>query len=282
MHFFQILLLAVIQGFTELLPVSSSAHVIVAEKMMGIDPTSPEMTLLLVMLHTGTMGSVLVFFGKDWKKTYFRDRKNTLSLLRLVFLSSLTTGLLGFGLKSLIENISLQGIPDASIEMIFGNLKLISLSLATVGAVILIAAFREGHTSTKKTFGIPEAYWIGMFQGLCLPFRGFSRSGATISAGLILGIDKKRSEDFSFALALVLTPPVVLREAHRLMKTHAFWGMGASDVLSLFLPSLLGMILSFGAGLLALHLLSSWLEKGRWAWFGVYCLAFSGLVWFLA
>jgi undecaprenyl-diphosphatase len=58
----KILLLAVIQGATELLPVSSSAHVIVAEKLMGLDPTKPEMTLLLVMLHTGTMLAVIVFF----------------------------------------------------------------------------------------------------------------------------------------------------------------------------------------------------------------------------
>jgi undecaprenyl pyrophosphate phosphatase UppP len=67
MTFVQILILAVIQGAAELLPVSSSAHVIVAEKLMRLDPTRPEMTLLLVMLHTGTMFAVIFFFWQSWK-----------------------------------------------------------------------------------------------------------------------------------------------------------------------------------------------------------------------
>lgn len=62
MNVLQIFLLAVVQGFAELLPVSSSAHVIVAERLMGLDPTAPEMTLLLVMLHTGTMLAVILYF----------------------------------------------------------------------------------------------------------------------------------------------------------------------------------------------------------------------------
>jgi hypothetical protein len=71
MTILQILILAVIQGFAELLPVSSSAHVITAEKLMGLDPTSPELTFLLVMLHTGTMFAVIVYFWKAWKSAYF-------------------------------------------------------------------------------------------------------------------------------------------------------------------------------------------------------------------
>ncbi|MGH7989550.1 MAG: undecaprenyl-diphosphate phosphatase, partial [Limisphaerales bacterium] len=71
MSYFQILILAVIQGACELLPVSSSAHVIVAEKFMGLNPSSPEMTMLLVMLHTGTMFAVIVYFWKGWKRDYF-------------------------------------------------------------------------------------------------------------------------------------------------------------------------------------------------------------------
>ena len=70
----RILILAVIQGATELLPVSSSAHVIVAEKLMGLDPTKPQMTLLLVMLHTGTMLAVIVFFWNSWKVNFFASQ----------------------------------------------------------------------------------------------------------------------------------------------------------------------------------------------------------------
>src|ERR1700691_5291472 len=71
MSIWRVLILAFVQGLTELLPVSSSAHVVVAEKLMGLDPSSPEMTLLLVMLHTGTMFAVIEFFWKQWKRTFF-------------------------------------------------------------------------------------------------------------------------------------------------------------------------------------------------------------------
>ena len=73
LNYFQILILALIQGACELLPVSSSAHVIAAEKIMGLDPSSPEMTMLLVMLHTGTMFAVIVYFWKGWRRDYFQS-----------------------------------------------------------------------------------------------------------------------------------------------------------------------------------------------------------------
>ncbi len=71
MDLLHVFILAIIQGFAELLPVSSSAHVILAEKLMGYDPSAPDMTFLLVMLHTGTMFAVIVYFWKSWRKTYF-------------------------------------------------------------------------------------------------------------------------------------------------------------------------------------------------------------------
>ena len=74
MSFIQIAILAIVQGAAELLPVSSSAHVIVAEKLLGLNPTAPQMTLLLVMLHTGTMFAVLTYFWGSWKKHFFYSR----------------------------------------------------------------------------------------------------------------------------------------------------------------------------------------------------------------
>ena len=71
MSIFKVIILAIVQGLAELLPISSSAHVIVAEKLMGLDPSSPQMTLLLVMLHTGTMLAVIVYFWKGWRERYF-------------------------------------------------------------------------------------------------------------------------------------------------------------------------------------------------------------------
>ena len=71
MSLLKILVLAIVQGLAELLPVSSSAHVVAAEKLMGLDPSSPAMTLVLVMLHTGTMFAVIAYFWNQWKQTYF-------------------------------------------------------------------------------------------------------------------------------------------------------------------------------------------------------------------
>ena len=93
---------------------------------------------------------------------------------------------------------------------------------------------------------------------------------------------KSKSEDFSFALALVITLPLLLKEVHRLAKAHAFSGLDLGQKMSLFTPGLLGMVFSFAAGLLALTWLSSWLNRGRWKWFGFYCLGFAALVWFLS
>jgi undecaprenyl-diphosphatase len=111
---------------------------------------------------------------------------------------------------------------------------------------------------------------IGAVQGLCLPFRGFSRSGATISTGMLLGVAKWRAESFSFALAVVLTPPVVAREVMRLL--HAAHANGRGDLASAAMLSVLGAVVALLAGLLALKWLSRWLENGRWYLFGLYCL----------
>jgi undecaprenyl-diphosphatase len=119
---------------------------------------------------------------------------------------------------------------------------------------------------------VREAGWIGAVQGLCLPFRGFSRSGATISTGLFLGLAKERVEEFSFALAVVLTPVIILKEGYRLLKAHQDTLTDASYLFSIGWPSVLGMFLSFAAGVLALRWLSRWLERGRWHFFGYYCL----------
>jgi undecaprenyl-diphosphatase len=83
-----VIILAVIQGLTELLPVSSSAHVVVAEKLLGMDPSAPEMTLLLVILHTGTMFAVVVYFWKQWRTTYFRDEETFKRFSVLVLLAT--------------------------------------------------------------------------------------------------------------------------------------------------------------------------------------------------
>jgi undecaprenyl-diphosphatase len=267
MHVYQIIVLAIVQGAAELLPVSSSAHVILAEKLMGLDPTTPQMTLLLVMLHTGTMFAVIAYFWQSWRSTYFASKEAFRASATRIILATAATGLVGLALLQLIKLIVARGSPEFEIEQLFGNAQLMAAALAAAGILIIVSSrFAEGDADVT----LRGAAWIGAVQGLCLPFRGFSRSGATISTGLLQGISRRRAEEFSFALAVVLTPPVIVREVYRLFKLN---GVGdAAGALQLLGPSVLGMALSFLAGLLALRWLSRWLERGRWHMFGVYCL----------
>jgi len=174
-----------------------------------------------------------------------------------------------------------KGAPKAEIEDLFSHLELIAPALLAAGVLILIAGLMErrrmGDFKPVAGDGVTmrQAGWIGFIQGLCLPFRGFSRSGATISTGMLTGASKERAERFSFALAVVLTPPVVLREVMRLVKATHETPTGAVDLHAAFLTSLLGMVFAFFAGLVALKWLSSWLEEGRWYLFGIYCLVAS-------
>ena len=103
MSLFNIIILAIVQGFAELLPVSSSAHVVVAEKLLGLDPSSPPMTLLLVMLHTGTMFAVIIYFWEQWRRTYFRNLASLMSIGKLVVIATVCTAAIGEGIIKLLE-----------------------------------------------------------------------------------------------------------------------------------------------------------------------------------
>ena len=140
MSFWHVIVLAVVQGLAELLPVSSSAHVVVAEKLMGMDPSAPEMTLLLVMLHTGTMFAVIVYFWKQWVRTDFRSFDTFKAFAARVIVATALTGLIGEGLVKFIEHVAMRGMPHAEVEQLFGRLELIAPALAAAGVLIVIAA----------------------------------------------------------------------------------------------------------------------------------------------
>ena len=276
MNFLHILVLAVVQGVAELLPVSSSAHVIMAEKLLGLDPTSPQMTFLLVMLHTGTMFAVIAYFWKSWHARFFSSKAAFVETVKFVVVATVATGVVGLALKFLIEKVVLRGSEHAEVEHLFGNAYVIAGGLAAAGLLILVSGLSKAAPTGLLTVG--RSLWIGVVQGLCLPFRGFSRSGATISTGMMLGVERIRAEEFSFALAVVLTPAVIVLEGHRLLKDQAQAPGGLHDLAALAGPALVGMLLSFAAGWLALRWLSKWLEQGRWYLFGPYCLAASAFV----
>ncbi len=270
---FQIILLAMIQGAAELLPISSSAHVILAEKWMGIDPSTPAMTFFLVLLHTGTMFSVLIYYGSRWKRFITKD------FIRSIFLATACTGVLGLGLKIFIEKVILEfflGESHAEIESLFKSLLLISISLLCVGVLMIYTGSGyQKRTSKQNPWALKKVMYIGLIQGLCLPFRGFSRSGATISMALLCGFPRRLAEDFSFALAVMLTPPVILLQAYRLLRTS---GGSLQTIYPLIYPGMIGMCFSFITGLLTLRFLSHVLERGRWIYFGFYCVSLAMMI----
>lgn len=280
----QVLVLSVIQGAAELLPVSSSAHVILAARLMGMEGMDrPAMVFLLIMLHTGTMFAAIVYFWTAWKALLLPPPERAgqgRRFLGMIVVATAVTGVLGLGLQFLIERVVLEkmlGQPRGEVEQLFKSLPLVGTALTAAGLLILLSSRfdRAGHNAELTS---RSATLIGLIQGLCLPFRGFSRSGATISVGLLCGLPRQYAEQFSFALAVVLTPPLIVRQAWKLLKSPEAADAHLADLL---LPGLVGMGLAFLAGLAALRLLSAVLEKGRWAFFGVYCLVFAGVV-FLA
>jgi len=309
MPLLKILILAIVQGLAELLPVSSSAHVVVAEKLMGLDPSSPEMTLVLVMLHTGTMFAVIVYFWNQWKRAYFSTSDAFKRFAIRAVWSSALTAIIGYPIIKVIEHHERYNfvIPESGsipcsythgdIEQLFSRLDIVAPALFAAGLLILWAGMRERNDEAKSitayeraaarsgdnvTFA--QAGWMGAVQGFCLPFRGFSRSGATISTGLLTGANRERAERFSFALAVILTPPAILRELSRLHHAAKDATAGCAGSLHLhgsLVASLVGMLFAFLAGLAALRWLSSWLEEGRWYLFGIYCIVASGVVFYL-
>jgi undecaprenyl-diphosphatase len=306
----KVLILAIVQGLAELLPVSSSAHVVVTERLLGLDPSAPEMTLLLVMLHTGTMFAVIAFFWKQWKRTYFVSADAFKRFLVRAIWATALTAVIGYPIIHVIEHHQRAHLLEAAasstavpcsygkgdVEAMFSRLDLIAPALLAAGLLILWAGMKERDKSplanmsyeraasrSGENVTFKQAGWMGAVQGLCLPFRGFSRSGATISTGLLTGAERSRAERFSFALAVILTPPALAREGWRVFRAahDATPGCHPADLHSSVVAGVLGMILSFAAGLAALRWLSSWLENGRWYIFGIYCLVASGVVFYL-
>jgi undecaprenyl-diphosphatase len=281
MHVWQVVLLAVVQGLTELLPVSSSAHVIVTAKLLHQNMSTPANALLLVLLHTGTMFAVVVYFWRRWVEEFLSSWAKFRRFVKLVFVATMLSGLVGYPIIFLVERILGHGGQRAEIEALFDKLNWIAPALAFVGLLILYAGLREarqpetGKGPDRDAIPWKEAIVMGVLQGFAIPFRGFSRSGSTISGGLLAGGKRTEIESFSFAMAVAITPLAIGREALRVIRnTHtdpAPWGAA-------WTPGLVGMVCAFAAGLLALCWLSRWLEEGRWFWFGIYCLAAATIV----
>ncbi len=288
MTLWHVIILAIVQGLAELLPVSSSAHVIVAAELMHENMSTPNNALLLVLLHTGTMFAVIVYFWRRWAAEIFASWETFWQTVKLLFVSTLLSGLLFVPIDKLVEHVLSRGGQHADIEALFNKLNWIAPALAAAGVLIIYAGLREARrpeteaekSAARRGIRWPDAIVMGILQGIAIPFRGFSRSGVTISGGLLTGGERSDIEWYSFAMVVVLTPLAILWELRRVYKTAHLAGYGVHWGPALT-PGIVGMIFSFLAGLLALKWLSRWLENGKWHWFGIYCLAAAAAVAYL-
>lgn len=288
MILWHVIILAIVQGLAELLPVSSSAHVIVAAELLHENMSTPNNALLLVLLHTGTMFAVIAYFWRRWMNEIFGSWAKLFRTAELLFVSTLLSGLIFLPVNKLVEHVLSRGGPHTDIEALFNKLNWIAPALALAGVLILYAGLRQARRpepeaekpAARRGVRWLDAISMGILQGFAIPFRGFSRSGVTISGGLLTGGERTEIESYSFLMAVAITPLAIAWELRRVYKTAHGAGLAVHWGPALT-PGMLGMIFSFVAGLLALKWLSRWLEKGRWYYFGAYCLFAAGAVAYL-
>jgi undecaprenyl-diphosphatase len=232
------ILLGIIQGFTEFFPVSSSAHLVIAQKLLGI---SGDEVALSIVLHLGTVLALLVFFFKDILEV-FLDRKQ-IGLLLIVTVITGTIGVLG---KDFFESLFTQVSFSAYALIVTGIM------------LILVRKFIEGR---RLRVGIKDALILGFTQGIAI-IPGISRSGITISTLLFRGVDKFVSFRISFLVAI----PVILGAALLELK-HIDSALKAD-----FSNLALGFVFSFLAGIFSLLILKKVLAKAKLHYFGYYCI----------
>jgi len=238
------ILLGIVQGFTEFLPISSSGHLAVLEKLFGIS----EPIALAVFLHFGTFLSTVVFFFKPIIKLFkgiFTGDRRSIEYLIYIVIGSIPIVIFAWILKEVIEKT-------------FTDILLIALFLGFTGVIVILTRLVKHGAKRISLF---PAFLIGFAQMLAV-FPGISRSGMTISTGLFKHIDPKEAFTFSFLLSLPAILGANVLEATTLSHIEN-------------IPSIIvGMLVSFMFGLLALKILKNIIHK----WFhfcGIYCLAVS-------
>lgn len=254
-------IMAVVQGITEFLPVSSSGHLVLTENLLGLHNDD---ILLEIFLHFGTFLSVLLIFRKDiWnistafiqnmlspgdmKTNFTKDEDFRLSLFIIV--SMIPAALAGFLLKDLFESL-------------FNNLIAVSFALLTTGAILFSTRF---ITEKNEIIDFKRSILIGIAQAFAI-IPGISRSGSTISLALILGIPKEKAARFSFIMALPVVFGATLMES-----LDADWSR-----LEL-LPIFTGTVFAFFAGYGAIKWLLKLLVNGKFHLFAWYCFAIGAI-----
>lgn len=244
----QILLLAVVQGIGEFLPISSSGHVVIlADLLSGGNPESMDVGEVNIVLHVGTLLSILVFYARRISDLLLRERR----LLGPIVVGTLPAVCVGLIVKrfapGILESTSLAG------------------AMLVVTGLMLIWASRQGRGAADyRSLGYKQALLIGISQAAAI-LPGLSRSGATISAGLRLKLAPPDAATFSFLLAI---PIIAGGGAYEVLAMARDQGPGGTPPMYLFA----GGTVSFVVGLASLWWLMKWLEQGRFRNFAWWCI----------
>jgi undecaprenyl-diphosphatase len=238
MDMFKYILLGIIQGLTEFLPVSSSGHLVIAQRLLGM---SGEGIALSVVLHLGTLVAVIVFFFNDILKL-LRDIKS----IGLILLVTLITGTIGVLGKDFFEGL-------------FSSPKAVAVSFIITAAILL--STRKFNQAKKDKVGLKDAVILGFTQAVSI-IPGISRSGTTISTLLFRRIKKEECFKFSFLVSI----PVILGAA--LLEARKVYFAMEKDALSL----IAGFIFSLLTGIAALGILKLVIQRAKFYYFGYYCI----------
>jgi len=248
MHIIQYISLAIVQGVTEFLPVSSSGHLAILQKVFNFYRYTVSFDAIL---HLGTLIAVLVVFWPDIVKI-FKNRD-----WKIVFWIALTTvpaAVFGYFFKD-------------QIEQTFGSLRFVGAAFLFTAMALLFTVFFKKSDRNLSRFKILDSIIIGLSQALAL-FPGISRSGMTISAGLMRKLKPEESYRFSFLLSMPAILGALILQSNELVSG---WSQN-------WLYWLIGLIVSFGVGVFCLKLLEKVLKKGKFAYFSIYLILLGGLI----
>lgn len=248
----QAALLGLVQGITEFLPVSSSGHLVLSQKLLGLH--EPEL-LFDVAVHVGTLFAVLMVFRADiyamlrglWAND--PEARQGRRLLMLVVAGSIPTALMGLIFKDTFESL-------------FASVSAVGVALLVTGLLLMATRYAPQAARGLEQTGWGRAVLIGIAQGLAIT-PGVSRSGTTIAAGLLLGMERELAARFSFVLSI----PAILGALALQIKDLS---PQSQTPLS---PLLVGAVVAALTGYAALKLLIKLVKGGRLHWFAYYCWA---------
>ena len=263
----QAVVLGIVQGLTEFLPVSSSGHLLAVPYLLGWHDPFIDSLAFSVMLHIATLLALLVYFRDDWLRLIpaglaaIRDRSfrgdPDRRLAWLLAVATIPAVIVGVALNDPIENA-------------FREARLVAITLV-IGAAILFLADRLGpKTRGIETISFPLALGIGAAQALAL-VPGVSRSGISISAGLFAGLDRESAARFAFLMATPITAGAGIWELRKVIA-------GEAGVDLPIVPLFAGMLAALISGLLAIAILLRYLRTHGLGVFVVYRLAFAALI----